>query len=91
MEPLLSPEVKKWRSSKKNAAYFDGFDEIVSILNTNENRMFECKGDGYDRHSGACHQHFTKKLALFYDYVDTQLCLRRVKKHVNDNNHWRPV
>jgi len=91
MEPSYSDTVKKWRDSKRNASYFSAFDEVILILNTDENRISETKGDGYDYRRKACHRHFTKKLAIFYRYVDTQLCVLAVMKHVNDSNLWKPL
>jgi hypothetical protein len=91
MKPFCSESVKKWRGSKRNASYFDAFDEVILILNRDENRILEPPGDGYDYRLKACHQHFTKKIAIFYRYVNTQLCVLAVMKHVNDSNLWKPL
>jgi hypothetical protein len=91
MKPFCSESVKKWRGSKRNASYFDAFDEVILILNRDENRILEPTGDGYDYRLKACHQHFTKKLAIFYRYVNTQLRVLAVRKHINDSNLWKTL
>ncbi len=89
MDPSYSDAVEKWRNSQKNASYLSSFYEIISILNTDENRVLDTKGKRYDYRLKAYHQHFTKKFAIFYRYVNTQLCVLAVMKHVNDSNLWR--
>jgi hypothetical protein len=91
IEPLYSEAAKRWRDSKRNYEYFDAFDEVIAILNRDENRKSKANGDGYDYRRKACHQHITKKMAIFFCYVETQLHVLAVMQHVNDNNLWKPL
>jgi len=89
VEPVYSEEVDKWRYSKGNASYLDAFYDVIRLLNTEENRNSHPNGDGYDYRLKASHQHFTDKLAIFYEYIGTELHPLAVMKHFNDSNRWK--
>jgi len=85
MKPFYSSEVKRWLRSKSNAPHYDAFDDAIHVLNEDENRISKTKSDGYDHWYKACHKHFTKTLAVFYEYINTQLHILAVMKHFNDS------
>jgi hypothetical protein len=89
--PVFSPEVKRWRNSSRNAAFFDAFDSVIEELNKVENRLAETKSDGYDYRLKACHKHIAKKVAVFYEYTKTEFRVFAVMKHFNDNNRWKLI
>jgi hypothetical protein len=88
-EPFYSEEVNRWRASNGNASLLGAFYEAVNELNTEENRISKPKSDGYIHWCKACHRHFTKKLAIFYEYKASRLCLLAVMQHLNDSNLWK--
>jgi hypothetical protein len=90
MRPFYSEEVDRWRHSKGNAPDLDAFNEAIDFLNRAENRISQTKSDGYDYRWKACHKHFGKKLAIFYEYSNFRLRLLRVMKHHNNGNLWKP-
>lgn len=89
--PFYSEGVRKWRNSKKNAPYLDAFDNTIRYLNTEINRRLKPTSDGYDHRLKACHIHLNKTLAVFYEYIDSQLRVLGIMEHYNDKNRWRPA
>ncbi len=87
---VYSDEVRRWRNRNGNRSYFKDFDNTIAILERDENRVTQTTSDGYDHRYKACHKHFGKKLAVFYEYIGTDLHLLGVMKHFNDRNHWKP-
>lgn len=88
-EPVYSEEVDKWRTCNGNASLLDAFYAVVRSLNSDESRIRPPSRRKYDYRLKLYHEHFGKKIAIFYRYINTKLHLEYVLRHYNDDNRWK--